>query len=126
MKCPCDPTKNYTDCCEKAHKNIQNILTAEALMRSRYSAFALANIDYLHKSHHTSTRPSEEENKEILEWTKSVEWIKLEIINTNKGTATDITGNVNFKAFFKENDKINFIKENSYFCKEQNHWVYLK
>ncbi|WP_233861908.1 YchJ family protein [Tenacibaculum piscium] len=125
MKCPCNPNKNYTDCCEIAHKNIQNVLTAEQLMRSRYSAFALANVDYLHKSHHSSTRPSKEENKEILLWTKSVAWVKLEIINTNKGAASDIIGNVTFEAFFKENNKINSIKENSSFCKEDNHWVYL-
>ncbi|MEX6625493.1 YchJ family protein [Tenacibaculum salmonis] len=126
MKCPCTPTKNYTDCCEKAHKNIQSVLTAEQLMRSRYSAFALANVDYLQKSHHSSTRPSKQENNEILQWTKSVEWIKLEIINTNKGSINDITGNVTFEAFFKENDKIDTIKENSSFCKEDNNWVYLK
>ena len=126
MQCPCNPSKKYSDCCEKAHQNIQTVLTSEVLMRSRYSAFVLADINYLKKSHHSSIRPSDKENKEILQWTKSVEWIKLEIINTTKGTQIDLTGTVEFKAFFIENGKIDVIHENSSFCKQNNHWVYFK
>ncbi|WNW02525.1 YchJ family metal-binding protein [Tenacibaculum sp. HL-MS23] len=126
MQCPCNPSKKYSDCCEKAHQNIQTVLTAEVLMRSRYSAFVLADINYLKKSHHSSIRPSDKENKEILQWTKSVEWIKLEVLNTTKGTKKDLTGTVEFKAFFIENAKIDVIYENSSFCKENNHWVYFK
>lgn len=126
MQCPCNPSKKYSDCCEKAHQNIQTVLTAEVLMRSRYSAFVLADINYLKKSHHSNTKPSDKENKEILRWTKSVEWIKLEVLNTTKGTKKDLTGTVEFKAFFIENAKIDVIYENSSFCKENNHWVYFK
>ncbi|QXP73671.1 Sec-C motif domain protein [Tenacibaculum sp. AHE15PA] len=126
MQCPCNPSNKYSDCCEKAHQNIQTVLTAEVLMRSRYSAFVLANINYLKKSHHSSIRPSDKENKEISQWTKSVEWIKLEVLNTTKGAQTDLTGTVEFKAFFIENGNIDIIHENSSFCKENNHWVYLK
>ena len=126
MQCPCNPTKKYSECCKKAHQNIQSIFTAEALMRSRYCAFVLANISYLQESHHSNTRPSNREKKEILQWTKSVEWIKLEVLNTTKGTATDLTGTVEFKAFFIENGKVDVIQENSFFSKENNHWVYVK
>ncbi len=126
MQCPCSPSKKYSDCCEKAHQNIQTVLTAEGLMRSRYSAFVLANINYLKKSHQSTVRPSDKENKEILQWTKSIEWIKLEVLNTTKGTKTDLTGTVEFKAFFIENGEIDVIHENSSFGKENNHWVYFK
>lgn len=117
MKCPCSSNKEYSYCCELAHKNIKNVTTAEQLMRSRYSAFVLANIDYLQKSHYSVTRPSIQEKLEILNWTKSVEWIKLEILNTTKNT-------VEFKAYFKENGTLNVIHENSFFVKENNCWVY--
>jgi SEC-C motif-containing protein len=117
MKCPCNPTKKYSNCCKKAHQNIESVISAEELMRSRYSAFVLANIEYLQKSHHTSTRPRKKEKKEILGWTKSVEWIRLEIINSTENT-------VEFKAYFMENGKLNVIHENSFFCKENSHWVY--
>ena len=125
MKCPCNPSKNYTDCCKKAHDSILSITTAEKLMRSRYSAFVLADIEYLQKSHASKTRPSKREKNETLAWTKSVKWLKLEVINMTKGSAADTTGTVEFKAFFLENGIINTIHENSNFCKENNHWVYL-
>ncbi|RLK00414.1 YchJ family protein [Tenacibaculum discolor] len=118
MQCPCNSNKKYSDCCQKAHQNIHSVTSAEALMRSRYSAFVLANIDYLQKSHHSSTRPSKREKKEILAWTKSVNWIKLEVLHTTETT-------VEFKAFFMENGNIDVIHENSLFCKENDHWVYL-
>ena len=126
MQCPCNPKKNYDDCCKKAHQNIKTVLTAEALMRSRYSAFVLAKIDYLQKSHHSNTRPSNQEKEEILQWAKSVNWLKLEVLNTVKGSKTDSIGTVEFKAYFMENGKIDVIHENSSFCKENKHWVYLK
>lgn len=125
MNCPCNPLKKYSECCKIAHDNINNVITAEQLMRSRYSAFVLANINYLQKSHHSSTRPSKKEKKEILSWTKSVNWIKLEVLNSTQGLVNNTTGTVSFKAYFLENGSMNIIEENSSFCKENNHWVYL-
>ena len=86
-------------------------------MRSRYNAFVLAKIDYLQESHNTKTRPTELENKEILTWTKSVEWVKLTVLKSTENT-------VEFKAFFHENNSLNVIHENSFFAIENNHWVY--
>jgi len=57
MQCPCNPNKKYSDCCKKAHQNINSVTSAEVLMRSRYSAFVLANIEYLQKSHHSLPDP---------------------------------------------------------------------
>ncbi|WP_262914002.1 YchJ family metal-binding protein [Polaribacter sargassicola] len=66
MKCPCNPSKSYDDCCKKAHLNIHSVTTPEVLMRSRYSAFVMANIDYLQKSHHSKTRPSKRKKMKYL------------------------------------------------------------
>ncbi|MDV7187427.1 YchJ family metal-binding protein [Lutibacter sp. TH_r2] len=118
MQCPCNPEKDYKNCCQIAHKNINSATTAEQLMRSRYSAFVLANIDYLQKSHHSSTRPTKKEKREIEKWTTSVNWLKLEVLNSTSDT-------VEFKAYFMENGSINVIHENSKFVKENGHWVYL-
>ncbi|CAM4335257.1 YchJ family protein [Zobellia nedashkovskayae] len=124
MQCPCNPQKDYTDCCQKAHNDILSVKTAEALMRSRYSAFVLANIKYLQKSHHSTTRPNKREKRKIEAWTKSVNWLKLEILNSTKETATDTEGTVEFKAFYIENGQMGVIHENSNFSKENGHWVY--
>ena len=113
MICPCSSNKVYKNCCQKAHLNIETVLTAEALMRSRYSAFVLADIAYLHKSHHSSTRLSKKEYKELETWTK------LEILNSTENT-------VYFKDYFIENGTLEVIKEHSVFCKEHNYWVYLE
>ncbi len=123
--CPCNIDKKYSDCCQKAHQNIDSVSSAEALMRSRYSAFVLANSKYLHKSHHSKTRPSKKDLRAIENWTKSVKWLKLEVLNSSKGTSKDAIGTVEFKAYFMENGIINNIHENSKFTLENNHWVYV-
>lgn len=123
MPCYCNSNKEYTACCGPIHKGTQPAITAEALMRSRYSAFVLADINYLMKSHHASTRPIKEKH-DILVWTKSVQWLGLQIISKSTGLASDVEGRVEFKASFVENGKPQCIHENSYFVKENGEWFY--
>ncbi len=124
INCPCGRPKTYAECCEKIHSDILKAITAEDLMRSRYSAFVLANGDYLMQSHHSSTRPISEK-KEIIRWAKSVKWVRLEVLNSTKGTSNDNVGIVEFKAYFKEGFVTTYIHENSYFTKENGNWVYV-
>ncbi|PNW28675.1 YchJ family protein [Formosa algae] len=124
MKCPCCSGKSYEACCELAHLDILQVQTAEALMRSRYSAFVLANGDYLMKSHHKSTRPTKEQ-KAIVKWAKSVDWIRLNILNTTKGLANDTEGTVEFKAMFQERGELQMIHENSRFINDNGCWYYI-
>ncbi len=121
--CPCGNSKTYENCCEIIHQDISKASTAEELMRSRYSAFAKANGDYLYLSHHSSTRPNS--YKKTEKWAKSVQWIKLEIQKSTKGTQNENEGTVEFTAYFMENGKIDTIQEHSTFEKENGHWVYL-
>jgi len=93
-------------------------------MRSRYSAFVLANGDYLMQSHHTSTCPIKEK-KSIIKWAKSVQWIKLEVLKSSKGLQNDTEGTVTFNAYFYEKGKVDIIHEKSAFVKENNQWKYL-
>lgn len=122
--CPCGKNIDYNDCCGAIHLSKSKAETAEDLMRSRYTAFTLADGDYLMKSHHSSTRPLSEK-KAIVKWAKSVKWIKLEILNTTKGLENDTEGTVEFKAYFETKGKEQFIHENSTFVREANKWVYL-
>lgn len=122
--CPCGRYHNYGDCCGAIHNDMKNALTAEDLMRSRYSAFTMANGDYLQKSHHTQTQPTAKEAKEIETWAKSVNWIKLDVLNTTKGSENDSSGTVEFKAYFYEEGKVSIIHENSFFEKENGFWKY--
>ena len=124
MNCYCGSLKSYSNCCEKVHKNQSGAKIAEQLMRSRYSAFVLANGDYLMDSHHTSTRPSKEK-KTIVKWAKSVSWIKLEVLETSKGLEQDSAGTVTFKAYFYDKGTVDIIHEKSAFIKEKGLWFYL-
>lgn len=123
MSCPCGRAFSYQNCCALAHTNPAFIKTAEDLMRSRYSAFTLANGPYLIETHHTETRINVDE-KEIVDWAKSVQWVKLEILNSSQGQENDETGTVEFKAYFKEKGKLRFIHENSLFNREYGVWKY--
>ena len=122
--CPCGLSRSYENCCHKSHLSLNNALSAEQLMRSRYTAFTKANGDYLMKSHHSSTRPLSEK-KSIVKWAKSVEWLRLEILNKTFGQENDNEGTVEFKAYFKERDRVQCIHENSKFVKEKGAWTYL-
>ncbi|OUR98114.1 Sec-C motif domain protein [Flavobacteriales bacterium 33_180_T64] len=124
MNCYCGNTKAYKECCELFHLNKGKTKTAEQLMRSRYSAFVLANGDYLMHTHHFSSRPLKEK-KAIVKWAKSVQWIKLEVLETTRGLEDDNEGTVTFNAYFYENKKIDVIHEKSAFIKEDRQWKYL-
>tara|TARA_R110000764_G_scaffold95555_3_gene179397 strand:- start:1123 stop:1509 length:387 start_codon:yes stop_codon:yes gene_type:complete len=124
MDCTCGSHKPYADCCGKAHKDISTATTAEQLMRSRYSAFVLGNGNYLMDSHHSSTRPVKEK-KAIEAWAKSVSWIRLEVLDREKGEINDQNGTVTFNAYFFENGKVDVIHEKSEFVKEKGLWMYL-
>ncbi len=122
--CPCGRNKWYTECCEPNHKNVKQAKTAEDLMRSRYTAFTLGKGDYLFKSQSSQTRKSTD-IKPIEKWAKSVQWMKLDVLNTTKGGENDTEGTVEFNAYFMEGGKLDTIHENSLFTKENGHWVYV-
>ena len=122
--CPCGLNNNkYNDCCGLVHTNINNAISAEQLMRSRYSAFVLCDGDYLLKSHSVNYRnPLTIHN--TIRWARSVAWNRLEIISKSKGTENDLEGIVEFKAYFREKNKLKYIHEVSRFIRENEHWVY--
>jgi SEC-C motif-containing protein len=124
MKCACCSNKEYSNCCALPHQQLIIAKTAEQLMRSRYTAFTMANGDYLLLSHHSTTRPNNE-IEEIVAWAKSVKWLRLEVIMSKEGKETDIEGVVEFKAFYKEGYKTKYIHEVSKFIKEHGCWTYI-
>lgn len=119
MLCPCCSGKSYTKCCETFHlkKKIPN--SAEQLMRSRYSAYAIPNGDYLMKT----TLPSERKYHDKMEmeaWGKTNTWTKLEIVNKPS------ENKVEFKAYFTDSKGENQVHhELSTFKKIQNRWFYV-
>lgn len=117
--CPCGTGRAYADCCSPAHGGTAQASTAEALMRSRFSAFALGDTDYLLRSWHSSTRP------ERLELDPAQRWIRLEIVETERGGLLDATGTVTFHAHYREAGRPGTLTERSRFAREDGRWVYL-
>lgn len=115
----------YEECCKPFISDNVAPPTAEQLMRSRYTAFTLADVDYLMKTHHISTRPVKD-RQEILNWTKSVQWMGLTILNTKHGAINDTDGIVEFKAIYLEQGQLQAIHEKSLFRKnEKGIWFYV-
>lgn len=117
-KCPCQSSEKYQDCCYPIHIG-HNPMTAEKLMRSRFSAFALENHEYLMTSWHSTTRPPE-----ILKEDPPLQWIYLKIIKTeveNERGESFVT----FEARYRENGKAEKFIERSRFIKEESVWKYL-
>ena len=124
--CPCNSNKPYSLCCGPYHKGKVQAPTAEALMRSRYSAYVTNNAQYVYRSWDKNTRPP----LKVLRVDSSQEFIKLEIINTTAGGSEDETGTVEFIASYilKDSSKDREIyqhHENSYFVKQNNRWFYV-
>lgn len=116
--CYCGSSLSFENCCEPYLKNINKAPTAEALMRSRYSAFATGAADYLVSTIHSSERKFH--NKaEIIEWSKSNHWIKLEVLASTETTVT-------FKAYYLDSElKAQIHHEHSTFIFENNSWYYV-
>lgn len=123
--CYCCSGKTFTECCHLFLVGTAKPATAESLMRSRFSAYAVINVEYLVKSNHPSTRKFHD--REAIElWAKSNVWQKLEVLSTLKGEPKDTEGTVEFKAFFldhKSNPQVHH--EISNFKKELGKWFYV-
>jgi SEC-C motif domain protein len=116
--CYCGNSISFQDCCEPYIKETTNAPTAEKLMRSRYSAFATGAADYLVNTTHSSKRKFHNK-KDILAWSQSNKWLKLEILATTETTVT-------FKAYYlDENLKAQVHYEHSTFKLESGIWFYV-
>lgn len=117
-KCFCDTGLLFADCCGLYLEKNQKAPTALALMRSRYSAYATHNADYLLETTYVSEREYYSK-AEILKWATSNKWRQLEIL-----FYTD--DKVEFNAYFlDENQKPQIHHEFSTFKFENGEWFYL-
>jgi len=116
-RCPCLSGETYDACCGPLHAGA-SAPTAERLMRSRFSAFALGDADYLLRSWHPSTRPS------TLELDDGLRWYRLDIERTERGGPFDVDGVVAFAAYYKGSER-GSLHEVSRFVRENGDWFYV-
>ena len=116
--CPCGSELSHAECCEPLILIERNAVTAEQLMRSRYSAYATCKVDYLVATTHPSTR-HRFSKKEIEAWAKSNRWLKLEIIES-------LPTIVEFKAHYMQGiDPPKIHHERSTFIQDDGKWYYV-
>jgi len=121
-RCICGADAGYSDCCSPFHLNKRIPMTPEELMRSRYSAYALANTNYIKKT--MLGRPLIEFNEsEAKAWSESVIWLGLEVISARNESMD--RGFVEFIARFLEGSKPRSIHEISEFKWVDEQWYYV-
>lgn len=86
--CPCGSGAGYATCCEPLHDGARDTATAEELMRSRYTAYAMGLADYLFRTWHPRTRPPE------VSVDPEVIWSGLDINDVVVGGADEHHGEV--------------------------------
>ena len=124
--CPCGSLKKYKKCCKTYHDKITFPKTALELMKSRYSAFAICNSDYIiFTTHHLNsdfTKDLKSWNQDIMNFSKNTRFEKLEILDF---IDDEIESFVTFKAtLFQDKTDISFI-EKSRFLKVDKIWKYV-
>lgn len=118
MICPCGTKLEYENCCQPYHLKVTNAPTAEMLMRSRYSAFVVADADYLFETTHISKRKGNSKDA-YLKSAKNTKWLKLEIISAAFDT-------VEFKAYYLNSKfQTEVLHEKSNFKLEEGKWYYV-
>jgi len=117
--CPCGSAKPYDDCCGRYVDGKEAAPTAEALMRSRYTAYTLLREDYLLTTWHASTRP---EKLGLAEEPPS-SWLGLEVKRREQQDETHAS--VEFVARYKINGRAFRLHEASRFMREEGRWFYV-
>ncbi|OQD54366.1 hypothetical protein BM536_020420 [Streptomyces phaeoluteigriseus] len=124
--CPCGLPEPYEGCCGRfllpprtastgGTPATAAAPTAEALMRSRYSAFVKGDAGYLLRTWHPRTRPGR------LDLDPGMRWTGLEILDTVDGSAFHTTGVVEFRASYRGGA----LRERSRFERVEGAWVYV-
>ena len=118
--CPCGSETPYADCCGRYHAGPLHLQapTAEALMRSRYSAFVRGDAGYLLATWHPSTRPAAIEVDP-----PGLKWLGLDVRRHEVQDADHAT--VEFVARSKLGGRAHRLHETSHFVREDGRWFYV-
>lgn len=116
--CPCGASADYARCCGRHLDDGLPAPTAEALMRSRYSAFTLGREDYLLATWHPDFRPVELN----LAGDTPTKWLGLQIKRHEQTDPTHAI--VEFVARYKIDGRAHRLHETSRFVRLDERWLY--
>ena len=131
--CPCGG-RAFADCCAPFLCGTQLPASAEALMRSRYTAYTLRDEAYLRATWHPDTRPAEG----LFDADEGLTWLGLEVksglrLRKRKPADADAemsdagaeSATVDFVARYKVGGRAHRLHEVSRFVREQGRWLYV-
>jgi SEC-C motif domain protein len=119
--CPCGNSKPYADCCGRYLDGAEHAAAAEALMRTRYTAYTLELEDYLLATWHHSTRPVSLE----LSSEPCSKWLGLEVRRHEHNPQEPDRAVVEFVARYKVGGRAHRLREVSRFVREAGQWFYV-
>ena len=117
--CPCGASPSYDACCGRLHRGAAQATTAEELMRSRYAAYAVGDLDHVFRTWHPGTRPDD------LAADPGITWTGLEIVDVEAGGPDDDRGVVEFRAHSCAAGSDGALHERSTFARRGGRWVYV-
>ncbi len=118
QRCPCTSGDVFGACCGPVLAS-GSAPTAVRLMRSRFTAFAIADEGHLLRTWHPSTRPDR------LDLDRGTRWMRLDILDHNDGGPFDDQGVVEFEAFYRDDEGRGALRERSRFVRENRVWLYV-
>lgn len=121
MNCPCHSKKPYQNCCQPFH-NKQASPSPVELMRSRYSAYAIKDIDYILDTTHPD-HPDFPKKERIEKFCEKTQFDGLEILSSEE---EDELAYVTFYARLSQDGQDLSFTEKSIFAKKDGRWLYLK
>jgi len=123
MNCPCGKPMPESQCCGRYLAG-EAAPTAEALMRSRYTAYVHCDVDYLVATHAAATR-DDLDRQAIRLWARDSKWLGLEILDVVDGGEGDQSGEVEFVARYEADGHEQRHHERSTFAREGGAWVFV-
>ena len=131
-QCPCGGG-TYNRCCGPLIAGEQLAATAQQLMRSRFSAFALASrdpqaIEHLLRTHPEAGQTAAARRKALMESCRTIQWLNLKVLDFQNGGQLDQHGTVTFEARWRDRDRREgVLKECSRFGRDESgEWLYLE
>jgi SEC-C motif-containing protein len=123
VPCACGLGESTETHCLPIIKGEKAAETAEALMRARYTAYAIGEVDFI-ISTHTPEAGKDVDRAQTEAWSKNSKWLGLEVVSTENGGPNDETGTVEFIARYKIKNVGIEHRERAKFEKVNGKWLF--
>jgi SEC-C motif-containing protein len=123
-ECPCSSGREFEDCCEPYLDGAKEPETAEALLRSRYTAFVEHKIDYVRNTTHPKSLGKFDE-EDARAWSEGSDWLGFEIFESTGGGEDDDEATIEFAASYLQNEEEKVHREISQFKRDRGRWYFV-